>query len=266
MAKSTFERALALVLELEGGFVDHPRDPGGATNLGITRATLARWRRRSVSAADVKALGRAEATAVYRRCYWDGVQGDELPAGLDLAVFDYAVNSGLARAARSLQVVLGLKPDGRIGPETVVTVSARDAAETIRALTRERLRILRSLSTWPVFGRGWTSRTTRVEAEALAASVAAARPAAAAPAHLMSFDPGKESTMFGTKTVFASRTVWANLIGLASVGLGLLGVETGSVDQNGLAEAIAQIVAGISFVASTFFRVQATRQIAAPGA
>ncbi len=86
MAAETFDRALALVLDLEGGFVDHPRDPGGATNLGITRATLAKARGRPVSVVDVKALTRAEAGTIYRRLYWNAVKADELPPGLDLAV------------------------------------------------------------------------------------------------------------------------------------------------------------------------------------
>lgn len=260
MARDSFDRALALVLEQEGGFVDHPRDPGGATNLGITRATLARWRRRPVSAADVKALTRAEAGAIYRGHFWDAIRADDLPAGLDIAAFDYAVNSGPAAAIRSLQKVLGLSADGRIGPATLAAARAAEPERTVRALTRERLRVLRSLPTWPVFGRGWTSRTTRVEREALAVS---ADPAPAGGFGLMfsGEEREQEKPMFETKAVLASRTVWSNLIGLACLGLGLLGVQTGSLDANGLADAAVQIVAGVSFVASTFFRVRATKQI-----
>ncbi len=262
MAAETFDRALALVLDLEGGFVDHPRDPGGATNLGITPATLANARGRPVSAVDVKALTRAEAGTIYRRLYWNAVKADELPPGLDLAVFDFAVNSGPARAARALQAVLGATRDGRVGPKTIAAAYPADLPAAIRALTRERLRFLRALSTWPVFGRGWTSRTTRVEAAALAAASAAPLRAASGPT---SSQPREETTtLTETKTPFASRTVWANIIGLGSLALGTVGVQTGSLDQSGLADAMAQVVAGVSFIASTYFRLQATKQIASP--
>lgn len=267
MAAGSFDRAFALVLELEGGFVDHPKDPGGATNLGVTRATLAQARGRPVSVAEVKALTRAEAGAIYRRLYWNAVKADELPVGIDLAVFDYAVNSGPARAVRSLQAVLGIAQDGRIGPKTLAATAAGRPDEIVKALIRERLRILRGLSTWPVFGKGWTSRTTRVERAALAligASLehkAAGAPPNAGPA-LPFMSHEEENHMTETKTALASRTVWANLIGLAALGLGYLGLDTGDLDADGLAEAATQIVAGISFLASTFFRLQATKQIA----
>jgi len=263
MAAETFDRALALVLEFEGGFVDHPSDPGGATNLGITRATLAKARGRPVSVADIKALTRPEAGTIYRRLYWQTVRADDLPPGLDLAVFDFAVNSGPARAVRALQAVLGTTQDGRVGPNTLEAAWAAEREETVRALTRERLRFLRALSTWPVFGRGWTSRTTRVETAALA--FAAAAPPRAAPVPTNSQPREETKTMTDKKTPFASRTVWANIIGLGSLALGTAGVQTGSLDQGGLADAMAQVVAGVSFIASTFFRLQATKQIAAPG-
>jgi lysozyme family protein len=118
MAADSFERALALVFELEGGFVDHPRDPGGATKFGITRATLAEARDRPASVADVRGLTRAEAAAIYRRLYWREAGCDRLPPGLDLVVFDFAVHAGPARAAKVLQGVLGLKQDGVIGAVT----------------------------------------------------------------------------------------------------------------------------------------------------
>jgi lysozyme family protein len=260
MAAETFDRALALVLELEGGFVNHPRDPGGATNLGITRATLAKARGRPVTVADLKALTRAEAATIYRRLCWNAVRGDELPSGLDIAVFDYAVNSGPTRAARSLQAAVGAAEDGRVGAHTIAAALASDGSTAVKALTRERLRFLRSLSTWPVFGRGWTSRITRVEAAALAE--VAAKPSRSATV-FSSSQPREETIMTDTKSAFASRTVWANIVGLGSLGLGMFGVQTGAIDQSGLADALAQLGAGVSFIASTYFRLQATKQIAA---
>lgn len=263
MAAESFDRALALVLELEGGFVADPRDPGGATRYGITRATLARARGRPANVADVKALTRAEAGAIYRRSYWAEVGGDALPPGLDLAIFDFGVNSGPSRAIKALQVALGVTADGRLGPATRAALASCDPAAIIRRVTADRLGWMRRLSTWTAFGRGWTARVTRVERESLA--LARASPAATARAlSLLSPLDQEGPVMDTTKSVLASRTVWANLIGLASVAFGVIGVDTSNVDAGGLAEAMSQIVAGISFVASTIFRVQATKQIGTP--
>lgn len=164
---SSFEEALAQVLIQEGGFVHHPSDPGGATNLGITRRTLSQARGRSASVEDVRRLGREEAASIYRRFYWDPIQGDALPPGIGLAVFDIAVHSGPARAASLLQEALGLAADGIVGPRTLAAAGAADAAEAVRRLTRLRLAFLSRLPTWPVFGRGWRRRALTIEREAL---------------------------------------------------------------------------------------------------
>lgn len=168
MAVDNFDRAMTLVFVSEGGFVHDPRDPGGATNLGVTKKTLEHERGQSVTVADVRALGRPEASGIYRKSYWNTVHGDELPAGLDYATFDYAVNSGPARAIMSLQKALGVAPDGRIGQLTMAAAATCDAKIVVRALTRERLAFLRALSTWPAFGRGWTRRVEGVETSAIA--------------------------------------------------------------------------------------------------
>ncbi|MBD2748037.1 glycoside hydrolase family 108 protein [Microvirga sp. BT688] len=168
MSASRFHRAVELVLQHEGGFVDHPRDPGGATKFGITRETLSRARGRPVSIDDVRELTRTEAVAVYRRLYWDVLRADELPSGIDLAVFDLAVNSGPERAARMLQSILRVPADGIIGPVTLkAALGGADPAETIRRLTRARLGFLGRLAAWPVFGRGWRRRVLAVEQGAL---------------------------------------------------------------------------------------------------
>lgn len=167
VSASRFHHAVELVLQHEGGFVDHPQDPGGATKFGITRETLSRARGRPASVEDVRELTRTEAVAVYRSLYWDVLRADELPSGIDLAVFDLAVNSGPARAARMLQTLLGVPPDGIIGPVTLKAAWQADPAETIRRLTRARLGFLGRLATWPVFGRGWRRRVLAVEQGAL---------------------------------------------------------------------------------------------------
>jgi lysozyme family protein len=182
-----------------------------------------------VTAGDVRALTRAEAASIYRRFYWDAVRADALPPGLDHAVFDLAVNSGPPRASTLLQRVLGVAEDGLIGPITL------EAAR----------------------GRGWRARVTAVEREALA--LAAAAPAAR-PSPLPPQSP-KGHTMTDMKSIFASRTVWTNIIGLVSVALALIGVDTGNLDVDRFAEAVAQLVAALSFIGSTVFRIAATRRL-----
>jgi len=167
MAKNSFTAALALVLSHEGGFADNPLDPGGPTKFGITRETLARARGRAVGPEDVRALRPQDAAAIYRRLYWDEVRADDLPQGVDLALFDFAVNAGPTRAARTLQEVLGCPVDGAVGPITVAAATSVPAPATVRALTRARLDHLARLPTWPVFGRGWRRRVLAVQAASL---------------------------------------------------------------------------------------------------
>lgn len=164
---SLFEAALDRVLIQEGGFVHHPDDPGGATNLGITRRTLSQARRRPVSVEDVRRLTREEAASIYRRVYWDAVRGDELPPGIGLAVFDMAVHSGPSRSVRLLQEALGITADGILGSRTLAAAWAADAADLVRRLSRARLGFLSRLPGWPVFGRGWRRRVLTIEREAL---------------------------------------------------------------------------------------------------
>lgn len=173
MAESRFDQCLSAVLEHEGGYADHPSDPGGATNMGITHKTLARWRRVSpwwsLPKAEVKALGREEAARIYRAHYWNPIKADLLPRGLDLAAFDLAVNSGPDRAIRMLQAVLGVAADGQVG---VLTIEAarKAGAGAIGPLCDRRLGFLRALKTFPVFGRGWTRRVETIRRAALAAA------------------------------------------------------------------------------------------------
>jgi lysozyme family protein len=177
MAVSTFERALALVLQHEGGYVDHPADPGGATKYGITKATLETHRGRPMRKADVQALTVGEAGAIYRATYWDGIRGDALPAGLDYCLFDFAVNSGQARAVIGLQRALGVADDGRLGPLTLSASLKADPERLVRTICAGRMAFLRKLSTFRTFGKGWTRRVAGVEAEALRmARAAPARP------------------------------------------------------------------------------------------
>lgn len=168
MTASNFSACLEHVLAHEGGYVDHPKDPGGATNMGITRNTLAAWRGRSVSKDEVRNLTKTEAAAIYRANYWTPVGGDDLPAGLDYVAFDGAVNSGVSRGAKWVQGALGVNQDGKVGPQTISAAHRLDPRVAINRACDARMNFLRSLGTWGTFGRGWTRRVDDVRAAALA--------------------------------------------------------------------------------------------------
>jgi lysozyme family protein len=163
-----FDECLAFTLRAEGGFSDHAADSGGATNMGVTRATLAAVRGHAVSKADVRALTRDEAADIYRSLYWKAVRGDELPGGVDAVVFDYAVNSGPKAAIRTLQGALGFKQDGVLTRRCVLAAQGADYAGLVRSLCAARMNFLKRLSTWLVFRRGWTARMEALEKTALA--------------------------------------------------------------------------------------------------
>ena len=178
MASSSYDAALARLLAHEGGYSNHPDDPGGPTNFGITIFDYRKYVKADAGADDVRAMKLDEAKAIYRAKYWNALRCDELPAGLDYALFDYGVNSGVPRAARALQRLLGVAADGIIGPVTLAAARDCDCARAIAALCDERLGFLRALRTWPVFGKGWGRRVVEVKAAALAmAGSASARSA-----------------------------------------------------------------------------------------
>lgn len=165
------------VLVHEGGFVNHPKDPGGATNRGVTQAVYDGWRKaQGLAPRSVKLIVAGEVEAIYDAQYWDAVKADDLPGGIDYAVFDFAVNSGPSRAIRFLQSVLGVATDGVIGVVTLAAARAADAVTVINALCDNRLAFLKGLSTWPTFGDGWRNRVKEVRADALALAAAAPVP------------------------------------------------------------------------------------------
>ena len=168
---SAFDAALKEVLRHEGGFVDHPRDPGGMTNLGVTRKTWEAWTGKPASESVMRNLTRDKVAPLYRKRYWDACRCDELPPGLALCVFDFAVNSGPARAAKYLQKLTGASADGKIGPATIAAVRGfvcrHGEAEAVRGLLNMRRAFYRQLDTFPTFGRGWLKRVNDVETAAL---------------------------------------------------------------------------------------------------
>jgi len=163
--KENYPQALKQVLKYEGGKVDDPRDPGGRTAYGITQDTYNAWReKQGLGVQDVFTISQADVAAIYRKEYWDRVRGDDLPDGVDFAVFDFAVNSGVTRAARTLQGVVGVTQDGLIGPATIQASRAYVAL----TVTNKRLAFMQSLSIWSTFGKGWSARIADVKAQVLA--------------------------------------------------------------------------------------------------
>lgn len=163
MVKASFDRAFALMLAHEGGFVNHPRDPGGATNKGVTQRVYDAYRRsEGKTLRSVAFIEAAEVAEIYQDQYATPIKFDKLPAGLDYAVFDMAVNSGVSRASKTLQRVLRLNNvDGQIGLVTIA--AAREAAKRneealIQAFNDARHSFLESLDTYDTFGKGWTRR------------------------------------------------------------------------------------------------------------
>lgn len=165
-----FARALSLVLKHEGGWSDHPKDPGGATMRGVTLANFRRYVKPKATKDDLRKITDAQIATVYRQFYWNAVSGAELPDGIDYAVFDFAVNSGPSRAAKYLQKVVGVAQDGKIGPATIKAAKSVLPATVIHKLSDDRLAFLKRLKTWGTFGKGWTRRVQEVRAEALSLS------------------------------------------------------------------------------------------------
>lgn len=162
-----FAKSLALVLKHEGGWSDHPADPGGATMKGVTLANFRRYVKPGATKDDLRKITDEQIGTVFRRFYWDAVAGAELPDGVDFAVFDFAVNSGPSRAAKYLQAIAHVPQDGRIGPATLKAVRAIQPATVIHELCDNRLAFLKRLGTWKTFGRGWESRVKDVRSSAL---------------------------------------------------------------------------------------------------
>ena len=154
---------LPVILESEGGFVDDPQDPGGATNLGVTLATLSGWLGHTATIAQVQALTLVTVAPIYLADYWNPSHACDCPAGVDLMVFDEAVNQGVGRAVRSLQACLGVTVDGAFGPASAAALVAADANKLIDAIAQDRIAHYHALPTFGRFGAGWVSRVTRTQ-------------------------------------------------------------------------------------------------------
>jgi lysozyme family protein len=158
-----FAKSLEAVLEHEGGYVDHPKDPGGRTNMGITQAVYEKYLNRSVTEEEMKNIKIGDVRIIYKTNYWDKVKGDDLPSGVDFCVFDWAVNSGVSRSSKALQKIVGATSDGVIGPNTLKAVYSIDAQTIITKLTDDREAFYKKLSTFDTFGKGWLRRNEKTK-------------------------------------------------------------------------------------------------------
>jgi lysozyme family protein len=160
---SNFPAALALVLKSEGHFSNHPSDPGGMTMLGVTKLNWETWVKRKVDEAEMRSLTPEMVAPLYKTNYWDACKCDSLPVGIDYAVFDFAVNAGVNRAAKTLQSALGVTADGAIGPKTIAAAKEHQPDELLELFTLAKEKFYQSLPTFPVFGKGWLNRIAHVQ-------------------------------------------------------------------------------------------------------
>ena len=163
---SNWPNAFALMLKSEGGFVNHPSDPGGMTNLGVTKATWENWIGHASDEAEMRALTPEQVEPLYKQRYWDAVRGDDLPVGLDYLMFDFGVNAGPGRAIRVLQIAVGVNPDGGFGSATFAAVQAINPVELIEKFSQAKEDFYRSLAQFPTFGKGWLNRVADVKVKA----------------------------------------------------------------------------------------------------
>lgn len=194
--RENFNEALRRLLEHEGGYTNHPNDPGGSTNFGITLADYRRFVDKNGQASDVRSMSINEAKAIYRAQYWDSQKCDLLPSGVDYAVFDYGVNSGIGRSGKVLRRLLNLPDNTSVVTAAVVAAANKaDASALVNAICDERLAFLQKLKTWPTFGKGWGRRVAEVRK--VAKQMAGGAP--------------KRETK-STKPAVKSKTIWAEII------------------------------------------------------
>jgi lysozyme family protein len=163
---SRFDACMPFIFKAEGGYSDNPADPGGPTNYGITLATLRAYEGDpNLTADDVKKLTPAVAREIYRTAYWNRMQCGALPAGLDLEVFDFGVNSGPAESVKTLQGLVGVTQDGSVGPITLAAVGQFNVGDLIGRFAQARLAFYQSLN-MPEFEQGWATRVAQIQTAA----------------------------------------------------------------------------------------------------
>ena len=165
--KENFDKCLEMLLAHEGGFVNHPKDPGGITNLGVTKKVYDEWTGRESTEQEMRDLTPEDVAPIYKKNYWDRVKGDSLPSGLDWACFDWAVNSGSGRPAKAVQRAVGATQDGAIGNQTLGLIAEKDPKFIIDYVYTVRQAFYESLDDYKHFGRGWSRRNTETLHQAM---------------------------------------------------------------------------------------------------
>jgi lysozyme family protein len=164
--QENWDDSFAAVLKHEGGFVNHPKDPGGMTNLGVTKAAWEGYVGKPVDETFMRKLTPEVVKPFYKAMYWDKIKGDQLPNGVDYAAYDLAVNSGVGRAAKFLQTIAGVTADGVLGPKSMGAIRECNPEQMVDALCDMRLDFLKRLPTFDTFGKGWLIRVADVKAKA----------------------------------------------------------------------------------------------------
>ena len=161
--KDNFDECLKMLLHHEGGYVNHPKDPGGETNLGVTKRVYEKWG----GTKDMKDLTVEDVAPIYKKNYWNRCKCDDLESGVDWVVFDWAVNSGTGRSAKAIQKICGASQDGAIGPKTLALIKSQNTEYVIEEFGKIRQNFYESLKTFDTFGKGWTRRNKETTEKAI---------------------------------------------------------------------------------------------------
>jgi len=171
---SNWDKSFDMVIAHEGGFTSDERDPGnklpdgrkGSTMWGCTQANWKKYIGHQVTQDDMKALKKEDVKPLYKRDYWDAVKGDSLPAGVDYAVFDFAINAGSSAARKMIQKALGVTADGAIGPATMKAIQEADALDLLEKFSHSKEAFYKPLPTFQTYGKGWLKRVADVQTSA----------------------------------------------------------------------------------------------------
>ena len=165
--EQNFDKCMEMLLVHEGGYVNHPSDPGGMTNLGVTKKTYDHHHGTDIDEEGMRNLTVQDVMPIYRTNYWERCRCQDLPSGVDWAVFDWAVNSGPGRSVKALQRAVGALEDGIIGAQTLMAVTASQPHEIINRIAAHRDSYYCELKHFDSFGRGWIRRNDETREQAL---------------------------------------------------------------------------------------------------
>jgi len=163
--QNNFKNCLELVLKSEGGWVNNPKDPGGETNLGVTKKVWEEWVGHEVKT--MQGLTPEDVAPMYQAKFWMSCYANQLPVGIDYMAFDMAVNGGPGRSVKLLQECLGCVPDGTIGPRTMQLIDQKKPEDIVEAFSQRKIDFYKSLATFATFGKGWLKRVEDVKQNAL---------------------------------------------------------------------------------------------------